>query len=260
MRTLNSIPFKQALTATVLLAGLTSGTAKAHLTPISFGTFDGSPASATALGSAIGNFGWIDGSDADWSDSHKVALFSFTLTRAADVLLSFEGKAAAGGRTGLNPGFSVYQGYPHAITDDLTADHDYSEGSILIRNTDSGGAYTEGSFRALTSWRITNDADSLAQDATNFNYIGHAYDGSQNYGTGIIPGGDGLLDNKVARQFQLAAGTYSVFVGGSNYASQTNFATRGIGAAITVVPLPAPFLLFLSGLSVLRLFNIKRNT
>jgi len=251
--------FKKTLHLAILLAAMSSTTAMAHLFPVDLGTFDSTPgATGTALSSTTGNFGWIDGTDANWADTHKLAPFSFTLTAAADVLLSFEGKVAAGGRAGLNPGFSLYLGLPHIAPDG--PDHDYSVGSELIRTTDSGGAVTEGSFRALTSWRITNDADPEALDASNFTYIGHAYDGSQDYGFGNIPGGDGLLDNKVSKTFYLEAGTYTAFVGGSNYASQSNTASRGIGGSITVVPLPAPFALLLSGLGFLGIFGRRRTT
>lgn len=264
MQLLNRHPVKQSLLAAIALAALSSSTAFAHLSPNNLGSFDGTPgANGSALGSVTSNFGWIDGTDADWSDTHKLKPFSFSLTEAADVLLSFEGKAAGGGRAGLNPGFSLYLGLPHPITSDLSADHDYSVGSELIRSTDcaatAGCSSTEGSFRALTSFRITNDADPQALDAINFTYIGHAYDGSQNYGIGIIPGGDGLLDNKVQKSFHLEAGTYSAFVGGSNYASQSAAVrSYGVSGSLTVVPLPAPFALLLSGLGFMGIFSRQR--
>ncbi|MFI3197427.1 MAG: hypothetical protein QX196_03800 [Methylococcaceae bacterium] len=261
MQPLNRNSLKQGVNAAILLTTLSTSTAFAHIQAYQWGSFDGTPgATATGLGSTPGNYGWIDGTDADWADSHKVSgAFSFTLTSAASVLLSFEGKVAGGGRAGLNPGFSLYRGSAHDISDG-GADHDYSTGSILIRNLDSNGALTEGSFRSLTSWRITNDGDEEGQDASVFTYVGHAYDGSQNYGTGIIPGGDGFLDNKVSKAFHLDPGTYTAFVGGSAYATQTSNTLRGISGSITVVPIPAPFALLLSGLGFIGLFGRKQKS
>lgn len=67
---------KKTLHVALLLAGLSSTSAMAHIIPVSFGTFDVSVA-ATAAGSgtgvnngASGNFGWIDGADGDWGDTH----------------------------------------------------------------------------------------------------------------------------------------------------------------------------------------------
>jgi hypothetical protein len=249
---LNSL--KEAIKIALLATGVSSAPAIAHISALDLGTFDGTlGANGSALSSVTGNYGWIDGTDADWADTHKLAAFSFTLTNTTSVNLSFEGKVAGGGRAGLIPGFSLYLGLPHDSA--ISPDHDYSAGSELIRTTDSGGALTEGAFKALSDWRITNDADPQALDASNFTYIGHAYDGTQNYGTGTISDGDNLQDNKVSKTFQLDAGTYTAFVGGSNYASQTNSAGRGVGASITVVPLPAPFALLISGLSFLVVFT-----
>jgi hypothetical protein len=58
----------------------------AHIHPINFGTFDGTiRATSSALNSISGNFGWIDGTNADWSDTHKLSVYQFTLTSTADI-------------------------------------------------------------------------------------------------------------------------------------------------------------------------------
>ncbi|NJA04928.1 hypothetical protein HC024_04100 [Methylococcaceae bacterium WWC4] len=255
---------KKALQSALLLGGLSSMPAMAHLYPINLGNFDGTVgASASAVSSVTGSYGWIDGTDADWSDTHKLAPFSFTLTSAADVKLTFQAAVAGGGRGGLNPGFSLYLGHPHDTSLGF-ADHDFSVGSELIRSTDCaatpGCTNTEGSFRALTSWRITTDSDPQAVNPSTFEYIGHAYDGSQDYGVGVISGWDGVLDNSVSKIFRLGPGTYTAFVGGSLYANQTSTsanALRGVSAGITVVPLPAPLALMASGIVFLRLAGRK---
>ena len=49
-------------------------------------------------------------------------------------------------------------------------------------------------------------------------HIGHAYDGAA---SGSVSGFDGVADGKVSHTFSnLAAGDYSVFVGGSDYLAQ----------------------------------------
>lgn len=158
---------------------------------------------------------------------------------------------ALGGRNGLTPGFSLYSGLVYDPASPDRPDHDFSAGSILIRNTDSGGAFTEGVFSALHDWRITNESDPVIVPPSVFAYIGHAYDGSQDYGTGVIPGGDGLLDHKVIQSFYLVAGDYTVFVGGSDYASQfvapKSLGISGTLSVVSAVPEPESYAMLLAG-------------
>lgn len=260
--------WKKNLYLTLLLTGLSATPAMAHIIPTDFGTFDGTlPVAPIALnGGMVGNFGWVDGSDADWGDTHKLAPFTFTLTGAANVRLQFEKKANAYGINGLVPGFSLYQGLPHSGA--IGADHDYSVGSELIRTEDCaatpGCTSTEGSFRALSDWRITNDPDPTGTSPSVFTYVGSAYDGSQTLPAAnsplqdgnpyLVPGGDGLQDGIVSMLFaNLGPGSYTVFVGGSVYTSQTNTANRGVLATFSLtpvaVPLPAAAWMFGSALS-----------
>lgn len=244
---------KYALIFAGLGAGLVSVPAMAHIFPKNFGTFDGTfAASAFANSGVSNNFGWIDGTDADWGDTHKLTTYTFTLTHGADVQLTFQEKANASGGLGIIPGFSLYQGLPHLLP--ANADHDFSPGSTIIRDIDSGGLFTEGAFKALTSFRITNDGDDLGLSPTNFTYIGHAYDGSADYGTGVIPGGDGVFDHTVTGLFHLAAGSYTAFVGGSDYASQSAAShAYGILGTIAVSPVPEPetYAMLLAGLGLM---------
>ena len=264
--------FKKSLHVALLLVGMSSTTAMAHIIPVHLGTFDGTVAVSlpSANGGTSGNYGWIDGTDADWGDTHKTATFTFTLTGAADVNLSFTKKVNAFGGTGLIPGFTLYQGAAHE-----GSDHDYSIGSELLRTTDCaatpGCTTTEGSLRSLTSFRITDDADPNGTSPSVFTYVGSAYDGSQTLPAAnsplqdgnpyLVPGGDGVADNIVSMLFpQLAAGDYIIFVGGADYASQTNTAARGVGLTFTLTPtaVPIPGAVWLFGSALAGLIGSRR--
>jgi hypothetical protein len=266
-----------SLPLTLLLAGLSAPPAQAHIIPVKFGSFDGAVA-ATAAGSGTGvnngtsgNFGWIDGADGDWGDSHKIATYTFELTgQAADVALKFQRKTNAFGGTGLIPGFTLYQGVPHE-----GSDHDYSVGSELLRTTDCaatpGCTKTEGSLRSLTSFRITDDADPTGTNASVFTYIGSAYDGTATIpgansplydnNAYLVPGGDGVADGVVSLLFQnLAPGKYIAFVGGADYSNQINQAARGIGGFLTITPtaVPVPAAVWFFGSALAGMMGVRR--
>ena len=215
---------KKTLEYALLLAGMTSVPAMAHVgyTGRSFGTFGDTFAMSTLSNqAATGNYGWIDGTDADYGDSHKLRAYRFTLLEPTDVKLSF-GEATSQvtdhlgnvstSQLGLTPGFSLYQGLAHLAPQ--PADYDGADLSQASRPD-----YAEGSFRALTDWSIGNDQGDLngmtvPASLSFFKYIGHAYDGAGH-------GSDGLADGKVSHTFMnLAAGDYSVFVGGADYLAQ----------------------------------------
>ena len=120
-----------------------------------------------------------------------------------------------------------------------------------------GAGLTEGSFRTLTNWSITNDDND---PASVFTYIGSAYDGSVDYGTGVIPGGDGLSDHQVAKVFHLTAGDYSIFVGGTDYASQSvrPLPSYGVEGMVSVVPEPETYAMLLAGLGLLGTSTMRR--
>ncbi|HEY6043923.1 MAG TPA: PEP-CTERM sorting domain-containing protein, partial [Nitrosospira sp.] len=157
---------KKMLRYALLLAGATSLPALAHVTYTgrNFGTFDNTSATSTLTGQAVpGNYGWIDGTDSDYGDSHKVRAYRFTLTEPTTVTLSFkeatsqvtdfQGKIFTS-QLGLTPGFSLYQGLAHVAPE--PSDHDFGVLSLANRP-----AYTEGSFRALADWSIGNDPGNL---------------------------------------------------------------------------------------------------
>lgn len=261
----------------VAVAGFVPGhESLAHIVPVNFGSFDGAVAATnngtgTGVNSGTsGNYGWIDGADGDWADSHKVGYYAFTLTgTAADVTLTFQRKSNAFGGSGLIPGFTLYEGVAHG-----GEDHDFSIGSELIRAVDcaatAGCTTTEGSFRALTTFRITNDADPTGANPAVFTYIGHAYDGNNVTLPGansplydnnpyLVLGADGVADGVVSRTFQnLAPGNYLAFVGGAAYTTQTNQAGRGIGGTLTITPVPVPAAVWLFGSGLAGLVGILK--
>jgi hypothetical protein len=249
----------------------------AHIVPVDFGSFDGSVAATnngtgTGVNSGTsGNYGWIDGADGDWGDSHKVGYYTFSLTgQAADVTLTFRGKSNAFGSPGMSPGFTLFS----AAAAEYAGDHDFSPGSELIRAADCaatpGCTTTEGSYRSLSSFRITNDQDPTGTSPSLFTYVGHAYDGSDVTLPGansplydnnpyLVPGADGVADGVVSRTFQnLAPGNYIAFVGGMNYNSQTNQGARGIGGTLTITPVPVPAAVYLFGAGLVGLAGLAR--
>ncbi|BCT66631.1 PEP-CTERM sorting domain-containing protein [Nitrosospira sp. NRS527] len=250
---------KKTLRYALFIAGMISLPAFAHVgyTGRNFGTFDNTYAMSSISNQAVtGNYGWIDGTDADYGDAHKTLAYRFTLLNPTDVTLSFASQvytAAAGAAPvldGLTPGFSLYQGLAHVAP--IGADYDSSDISKANRPAD-----TEGSFRALNDWKIGNAPDpvkDLPAALSFFKYVGHAYDG-----TGTIPGFDGVADGKVSHTFMnLAAGDYSVFVGGSDYLAQDianphlldKYGVTGTLVA-GVVPEPETYAMLLAGLGLM---------
>jgi hypothetical protein len=252
---------KKMLRYALVLAGATSLPTLAHVTYTgrNFGTFDNISASSTLTGQAVpGNYGWIDGTDSDYGDSHKVRAYRFTLTEPTTVTLSFKEATSHvtdfqgnvfTSQLGLIPGFSLYQGLAHVAPE--PSDHDSGVLSLANRPGD-----TEGSFRALTDWSIGNDPGNLngvpiPASLSFFKFIGDADDG-----TGY--GSDRTLDHTVSKTFSnLGAGDYSVFVGGADYRAQdiTNpnlSAQYGITGTLVVgvVPEPETYAMLLAGLGL----------
>ena len=253
---------KKMLRYALLLAGATSLPAMAHVTYTgrNFGTFDNTYASSTLMNQAVpGNYGWIDGTDSDYGDSHKVRAYRFTLTEPTTVTLSFteatsqvtdfQGNVFTS-QLGLIPGFSLYQGLAHVAPE--LSDYDSAALSLASRPD-----YTEGSFRALTDWSIGNDPGNLngatiPASLSFFKFVGDAYGG-----TGYSSGG--TLDHMVSKTFSnMAAGDYSVFVGGADYLAQDlknpNLSTQyGITGTLVagVVPEPEIYAMLLAGLCMI---------
>lgn len=247
----------------ILFAGcLISLPATAHIvyTGHDFGVFNSLSTVTLSDKAVTGNSGWING--ADYGDSHHVRSFRFTLSGSADVTLTFKGLDSfefqpsyppgvepVATLEGFQPGFSLYSGLAH--TPPQQADHDSS--LISIENRPEGSA---GSFYALGDWAIGNDDGELSF----LTYIGHAYDGAMVNG---IAGADGLLDGVVSLAFTgLAAGDYSIFVGGAN-ALATGLDYFGLSGTLTIdsisqaVPEPGTRSILLLGLVLLGMMLLR---
>jgi hypothetical protein len=236
--------FRTTLTISTLTAGLLAASAaSAHVsyTNRNLGTFTGTTiATNTISNQAIaGNWGWADAADADWGDSHKVRWFRFTLNNAADVTLTASANATATAASigELIPGFSLYGGLaPAAAYDNATVTQAYRAALPFA---------TEGALNTLGDFQIGNDSAAI----NTLSFIGHSLDGG-----GFL--GDGNLNGTTSRTFSLAAGTYSLVVGGGDYFAQLpsnpDFSKpygMSVSIAVTPVPEPSAIAMVLAGLA-----------
>lgn len=249
-----------------LAALVTSATASAHIGFTGTRNFDtlvlGVP-ETSADRTVGGAYGWADGTDANFGDSHRETFFRFVLSDTTDVTVSVA-RRDSGTQTGATgvflPGFSLYRigtgtmptsthdgatasiayltttfgtaGVAEAFTDSNTDTYwtpgesfTDTNGNGVWDSAGLGNSGKEGSFNALGDWQIFNDAGELG----DFRYIGHAADGGAgNYGLASGINGDGLADGFVAGSFTgLQAGEYFIAVGGADYADQANFKNSG---------------------------------
>jgi len=265
-----NLHWKVVLAAWVVLE-IAGTTASAHVgySGRDFGTLmynsDGSGQTITIASQTVSSgFGWADATDVDWGDSHRGRFFRFTLSRSGDVQITAQRNTLGTGAAGtFLPAFSLFAGLGQLSPE--AGGHDASQ--LSIENRPAG---TEGSLRALGDWSIGNDATyDIAGDPTSgilyaprlayFTYVGNAADGtSANYGsaTGIF--GDGSANGYVTATFSgLAAGDYSLWVGGANYALQsvetgpTLFPTYGVTVSASLVPEPSTGSLLIAGVALL---------
>jgi len=252
-----------------------------------FGTLmynsDGSGKTVTIASQTISSgFGWADATDTDWGDSHRGRFFRFNLSEAGDVQITAQRNLLGTGTTGtLLPAFSLYSGLGQLSPE--AGGHDGSQLSI-----DSRPVGTEGSLRALGNWSIGNDP--VYNDATYnngtlvsagsrssgilyasrlayFTYISNAADGtSANFGNAAGIVGDGTADGFVTATFTaLAAGDYSLWVGGANYGLQSietgpsTFPTYGVTVSAALVPEPSTGSLIVSGVALLALLRRRKS-
>jgi hypothetical protein len=237
-----------------------------------FGTLmynsDGSGKTITIATQTISSgFGWADATDTDWGDSHRGRFFRFTLSGSGDVQITAQRNDLLG--TFL-PAFSLYSGLGQLSPEQ--GGHDSATFSI-----DNRPFGTEGSLRALDNWSIGNDPTyNTAGDPTSgilyaprlayFTYIGNAADGtSANYGSAVGIFGDGNADGYLTATFTgLAAGNYSLWVGGANYGLQSvetgpsTFPTYGVTVSAALVPEPSTGSLILSGTALLTLLRRRK--
>lgn len=240
--------------------------------------------------SVSSNFGWADASDlglvfdatfattrpagsdeASWGlggfttgvdnlyfgDSHKGSAYRFHLDATIDVTISLSGVAGVSGAAGgaLTPGFSLYRGLaalaPFSGTQ-TSADYDFSVASRAQRTTWAQGALgagfgylaTQGNWNALGSWYSGGDGDASGDlsQLSLFQYAGSAASSTR---------GD-----TVSGTFTLAAGDYTIFVGGNDLANKnlTDSALRyGFSMTVSAVPEPQAWLLLLAGMPLVAL-------
>jgi hypothetical protein len=253
-------------------------TASAHISYSgrNFGTLMvGDPASSINTQTMSSAFGWADATDSDWGDSHRGRFFRFTLSTPASVMITVQRNALGTGAAGtFLPAVSVYSGLAQRGNNEGVQQGETFRTEALAHDgaalsVASRPAEAEGSFRSLVDFSIGNDDTYVtAGDASSgiliparlavFDYIGHAADGtSANFGLaeGII--GDGNADGFVTATFDgLAAGDYSFFVGGANYAAQlvetgAPFPTYGVDVSVQAIPEPSTWAMIALGFGFL---------
>lgn len=245
-----------------LAAAAVVGTAPAfgHISyKADFGTLDGiGDTGLTSLGKTVtSNAGWADAADSSgadhltWGDSHKSAAYTFVLTTLSSVTFSaLANGSVTGASGGLLPGFTIYEGKAAVKTGGVwpgtqtSADYDFSVASTIWLDTLPGGAAGHsGVWNALGDWKVGGDGDTVPggtdfSQLSSFTYKGSAFATSGTSASGT---------------FVLGPGTYSVFVGGNdfaNYGSATKYGLD-VGLSVTAVPEPETFALMLAGLAVL---------
>jgi hypothetical protein len=277
------------LLAAFFVAFTPSQNALAHIsyTNRNFGTLViGAPASSINNQTMSSAFGWADATDSDWGDSHRGRFFRFTLSTTASVMVSVQRNSSGTGTLGtFLPAISVYSGLAQGT---VTVNQTLGNGTTITRTealAHDGSALSvsargsaEGSLQTLANFSIGNDPTyEVAGDSTSgvliparlasFTYIGHAADGtSDNFGN--VPGinGDGNADGFVTATLNdLAAGDYSLFVGGANYAAQLTetgptYPTYGVDVSVQAVPEPSTWALIALGFGFLAWRILHRKT
>jgi len=232
------------LTATVAQAHLTySGRDFGAYSGLTNGTFTFTNQTVT------GNYGWADAADGILGDSHRGRAFRFHLDNAAFVTLTVSANpgATATSLGGFTPAFSLYSGLaaiapfpPSQTTNAASADHDFSPASVAWRTwwvqqnlnpaaTDESA--TDGSWNALGDWKIGGDGDLVT--GTNFDQLtSFTFKGSAK---SWVSGGT------VTGSFSLAAGDYTILIGGNDFANKTSgtaLSAFGISTTLSVSPTP----------------------
>ncbi len=232
--------------------------ASAHLSYSTrdFGIFSGLEVQTKTIeGQTALSWSWADGTDADFTHTHRIKFFRFTLENTATVTIS----VASLSPDLFFPGFSLYSGLAHSSPPDYETALTYQYLATLP------GPAKEGAFNALGTWKMGNDESATYDDFSTFTYIGNAADGtSANYGSTLGINGDGVADGNVSYTFELPAGSYTLAVAGANYAGQgsgapttegaqegADLTAYGMTVGVTAVPEPATAILAAAGLLVL---------
>lgn len=228
--------FQKSLLVAGFAAIACSGSAFAHLSYSGrdFGVFTGleSQSNTISTSSAVNAYSWADGTDDDFVHSHDIRFFKFSLANPTTVTISITAAAPLS----LLPGFSLYSGLGHAVPD-------YETPLTIQYLATLPGPPKEGAFISTATWKMGNDESTSVADFSTFTYIGHAADGTAaNYGTAPNINGDGLADGFVTASFSLAAGNYTIAIGGANYFAQGVTPPEGTnyGMSVTVAAVPEP--------------------
>jgi len=273
---------KSSFLVSAALAALVTGPiASAHIGFSGDRTFNAGTAlpagfSATVSSRTVSSsFGWADGTDASWGDSHRNTYFRFFLNIDTTVSVTVQ-RNDIGAQTGATntflPAFSLYRigtgTMPGGTHDSSDASINYLTTRFGTTSDGLGGSGKEGSFAALEDWQIYSDAPASALG--DFRYVGHLADGSSaNYGLASGITGDGTADGRVNLSFnQLGAGEYFIVAGGANYLAQNTetatfgpssnaFPTYGVAVTVTAIPEPATAAA-LAGLGALGLAALRR--
>lgn len=262
----SSLPKRVLITALPLLA--CSAPVFAHLsyTGRNFGTFSGLQLQTSTISDQTvpTNWGWADGTDADFGHSHRIRFFRFTLETTATVTISVTSLDPSA----MLPGFSIYSGLAHA------SPLDYENPITFEYLATLPGPTKEGAFNALATWKMANDSSTTLDGFSTFTYMGNAADGTAaNFGPAAGINGDGVADGFVTGTFVLPAGNYTLAVGGANYAGQGFGQPIGEGAnegadviadamtvGVTVVPEPTTGMLAVGGMLVLGIKRRRRDS
>jgi hypothetical protein len=217
-----------------------------------FGSFTGlEPQSFTITGQTVpNNWGWADGTDADFGHSHELRFFRFSLQITTSVAITVTAQDALA----LLPAFSIYSGLAHLPAVGL----DYETDLVFQYLATLPGPAKEGAFMATGTWRMGNDNSTSVNDFSTFFYAGNAADGgASNYGTAPGVNGDGVADGTVTATFLLGPGDYTLGVGGANYFGQGLDAVAD-GVTVTVSSVPEPTTGILSAAGMLAIGTMRR--
>ncbi|MFZ4682538.1 MAG: hypothetical protein ACOYMS_08555 [Terrimicrobiaceae bacterium] len=184
---------KYLLIAATLFAGLLNASAHVSVSgdrTLNSGNAIDGQTFTNNLRTVSSSFGWADGTDANWGDSHRLTAFKFTLGTIQDVTITVARRNAAG-QTGatnsLLTAFSLYQTSDYQGNGVL---HDTSAGSVNYYTTNFGTGATGESFTDTGSYvagvwtpGTLNGARDIGESYTDANSNG-VYDGPGVGGSG----------------------------------------------------------------------------
>lgn len=220
----------------------------AHLsyTGRDLGTFSGLvDASNSITTTASNNYAWADAASGNLGDSHGARAFRFSLENGAWVNFTVNTASAD-----LLPAFSIYSGlgairvggaWPGTQT---SADHDGSAASTAWRdswaqaNLGAGKTFadTDGVWNAIGDWKMGGDGDIAGVDSALSSFI---YMGSATTATDSVTG-----------KFLLAAGDYTIMIGGNNSNVVAGPFSYTASLNVAAVPEPENMALMIAGLSL----------